>query len=155
MVINPEQLVAELELLRAAGFDPRLAISDLATLVMPFHVDADKANETRLEGRAIGSTRQGVGPAYVDRAARRAIRFADLDSVELGLRIKDALDAALPDSPTSVSDTLAWVHRWTSPLEGFIKDTRRLLREEYADARILAEAQLGALRDAITASIRG
>ena len=147
MVINPEQLVAELEMLRQAGFDPRLAISELATIVMPFHVEADKANEALLKERAIGSTRQGVGPAYVDRAARRAIRFADLDSPDLTMRIQDALDAARPDSPRSVSDTLAWVHRWTSPLEDFIVDTRRLLSDEYADARVLAEAQLGALRD--------
>ena len=147
MVVNPEQLVNELEMLRDAGYHPTVAISHLATIVLPFHVQADNANENRLGARAIGSTRQGVGPAYVDRAARRGIRFADLDSHDLPARIDDAVAAALPDTPCSGTDMLAWLHRWTAPLEHLITDTRQLLTTDYRGARVLAEAQLGALRD--------
>src|SRR3989337_2575830 len=79
VVINPPALVAELDALRAAGFDgANLFISDRAHLVMPYHVLIDQLEERERGARKLGTTSRGIGPAYVDKVARRGIGVADL-----------------------------------------------------------------------------
>ena len=79
VVINPPALVVELDGLADAGFDgANLYIADRAHLVMPYHVLIDQLEE-RERGRAkLGTTSRGIGPAYVDKIARRGIRMVDL-----------------------------------------------------------------------------
>lgn len=81
-VIDPDVLVEEMELLQAAGIDvTRLLVSDRAHVIMPYHKLLDGLEEDaraqELAGN-IGTTRRGVGPAYVDKAARVGIRMGDL-----------------------------------------------------------------------------
>jgi len=79
VVINPPALVAELDALRAAGFDcANLFISDRAHLVMPYHVLLDQLEERERGEARLGTTSRGIGPAYVDKVARRGIRVVDL-----------------------------------------------------------------------------
>ena len=79
VVINPPALVAELDGLAAAGFDcANLFISDRAHLVMPYHVLLDQLEERERGAPKLGTTSRGIGPAYVDKVARRGIRVVDL-----------------------------------------------------------------------------
>ena len=79
MVINPPALVDELDGLVAAGFECRnLFISDRAHLVMPHHVLIDQLEERERGKAKLGTTSRGIGPAYVDKVARRGIRMVDL-----------------------------------------------------------------------------
>lgn len=79
VVIDPETLLAELRYLRDKGIrEPRLAISDRAHLIMPWHRLLDGLEEDRRGERRIGTTRRGVGPAYMDKNARQGIRMVDL-----------------------------------------------------------------------------
>jgi len=79
VVINPPALVVELDGLADAGFDAsNLHIADRAHLVMPYHVLIDQLEERERGSAKLGTTSRGIGPAYVDKVARRGIRVVDL-----------------------------------------------------------------------------
>jgi len=79
MVVNPKVLLNEMEELKERGVDTsRLFISDRAHLIMPYHILLDGLEEGVRGGKAIGTTRKGIGPAYADKIARLGIRFGDL-----------------------------------------------------------------------------
>ena len=81
VVIDPEALLAEIARVTAQGLSvspDTLRISESATLILPFHPALDKAREAARGDGKIGTTGRGIGPAYEDRVARRAIRVADL-----------------------------------------------------------------------------
>ncbi|MBN2908147.1 adenylosuccinate synthase [Polycladomyces sp. WAk] len=79
MVLHPEALVEELDYLHQNGVSTdNLRISDRAHVIMPYHLKLDKAEETRKGAGKIGTTGKGIGPAYMDKAARIGIRVADL-----------------------------------------------------------------------------
>jgi adenylosuccinate synthase len=79
MVIHPEALVQELDYLLGYGIDlSNLRISDRAHLIMPYHLRLDQAAEKLKGNNKIGTTGKGIGPAYMDKAARVGIRVGDL-----------------------------------------------------------------------------
>jgi len=80
VVLSPQALMAEIAELEAAGVDvrSRLKISQACTLILPYHAAIDIARETRKGADKIGTTGRGIGPAYEDKVARRAIRLQDL-----------------------------------------------------------------------------
>jgi adenylosuccinate synthase len=87
VVVDPTHLLAEIERLEAIGLDvrSRLHISESCPLIMPFHVEVDRAREALRETSGagkIGTTGKGIGPAYEDKVARRALRVQDLKHPE-------------------------------------------------------------------------
>ncbi len=96
LVVDPEELLKEVDALRDLGVDctGRLFVSDAANLIMPYHKLIDKAREKRLKGKKIGTTGRGIGPAYEDKAGRIGIRFGD---VENNSAFKEKLDVAVRD----------------------------------------------------------
>ena len=83
VVVDPTHLLMEIERLEAAGVDvrSRLFLSESCPLIMPFHVETDRAREALRETSGsgkIGTTGKGIGPAYEDKVARRAVRVQDL-----------------------------------------------------------------------------
>ncbi|CAB3867440.1 adenylosuccinate synthase [Achromobacter anxifer] len=80
VVLSPEALLKEIEELEVAGLDvrSRLQISEICPLILPYHVAIDKAREARKGDGKIGTTGRGIGPAYEDKVARRALRVQDL-----------------------------------------------------------------------------
>lgn len=79
VVIDPRVLVEELEYLADKGVDTAaLRISPAAHLIMPYHVRIDEAEEDRKGANKIGTTRRGIGPAYMDKFARIGLRVIDL-----------------------------------------------------------------------------
>ena len=93
VVINPPALVTELDGLAAAGFDCRnLSIADRAHLVLPHHVLMDQLEERERGAAKLGTTSRGIGPAYVDKVARRGIRVVDLMEADVfRARLQSAL----------------------------------------------------------------
>ncbi|MDG0795229.1 adenylosuccinate synthase [Cohnella ginsengisoli] len=90
MVINPAALVEELQYIRDNGFSTdNLRISDRAHVIMPYHLVLDALEEDRKADNKIGTTRKGIGPCYMDKAARNGIRIADLmDAEEFTLKTR-------------------------------------------------------------------
>jgi len=80
VVLSLDALFKEIDSLETAGKSvrERIKISDASVLIMPYHIAVDQARERALSKDAIGTTGRGIGPAYEDKAARRAVRVADL-----------------------------------------------------------------------------
>jgi adenylosuccinate synthase len=95
VVIDPWALVKEIEAMRAKGVEvtpATLKIAENAALILPSHGQIDRAREEARGERKIGTTGRGIGPAYEDKAGRRAIRLCDLaDPATLGEKLDDIL----------------------------------------------------------------
>ncbi|HVL36261.1 MAG TPA: adenylosuccinate synthase [Burkholderiales bacterium] len=80
VVLSPQALIQEMQELEAAGVHvaERLRISEACPLILPYHVALDAAREAAKGAQKIGTTGRGIGPAYEDKVARRAIRLQDL-----------------------------------------------------------------------------
>ncbi len=94
VVINPAVLIEEIELLNQRGVTTdNLVISDRANLIMPYHILLDGLEEEWRGGKAIGTTRKGIGPVFADKVARYGIRTGDLLNKEaLMERLRTVLD---------------------------------------------------------------
>ena len=102
MVINPVNLVREIEVLRKMGVDitpERLVISSRAHIITPAHIALDKARELALGDAKIGTTLRGIGPAYLDKTGRAGIRTGDmlLDVEEYADRLVSAIELSNED----------------------------------------------------------
>lgn len=97
-VVSLRGLVDELDALAKLGVDTsRVAISDRAHIVFPYHATLDRLGEKQRGSGAIGTTGRGIGPAYVDRVARLGITFGDLAKPEaLATKIRHALTVRAP-----------------------------------------------------------
>lgn len=79
MVVDPKALVEELAYLHDKGVKTNnLRISNRAHVILPYHIKLDEVEEERKGANKIGTTKKGIGPAYMDKAARVGIRIADL-----------------------------------------------------------------------------
>ena len=95
VVVDPWALLAEIETLRGQGVSvtpDSLRIADNASLILPLHAMIDRAREEARGSGKIGTTGRGIGPAYEDKVARRAIRVCDLEEPDtLGDRVDELL----------------------------------------------------------------
>jgi adenylosuccinate synthase len=166
VVIHPPALVAELDGLAAAGIGcDNLFISDRAHLVMPYHVLIDRLEERERGAGKLGTTSRGIGPAYVDKVARRGIRIVDLMEPTA---FRERLDAALPRINRIVAgysggdaelDALVAESTDASRISDAYLAAGERLRRHVVDGlalvdealergeRILLEGQLGTMRD--------
>jgi adenylosuccinate synthase len=98
VVVDPVHLLGEITRLEAVGLEvrSRLYISESCPMILPFHVALDRARETLREDSGagkIGTTGKGIGPAYEDKVARRALRLQDLKHPErFARKLRDLLD---------------------------------------------------------------
>jgi adenylosuccinate synthase len=98
VVVDPVHLLIEIERLEKIGIDvrSRLYLSESCPLILPFHVEVDKAREALRESSGagkIGTTGKGIGPAYEDKVARRALRVQDLKHPErFAARLREVLE---------------------------------------------------------------
>ncbi|MDP8218315.1 MAG: adenylosuccinate synthase [Candidatus Theseobacter exili] len=80
VVVDPSALFEEIEMLNSKGIsiEGRLFVSELTQLIFPYHSKLDEAKEKSLGSSKIGTTKRGIGPAYMDKTARTGIRVVDL-----------------------------------------------------------------------------
>jgi len=95
VVVSPQALVAEMDELEAGGVPgvvARLSVSEACPLILPYHAALDAARETAKGEKKIGTTGRGIGPAYEDKVARRAIRLQDLfDAQRFAEKLRELL----------------------------------------------------------------
>jgi adenylosuccinate synthase len=157
VVINPDKLLGEIDQLKERGVDTsRLFISDRAHLIMPYHTLLDGLEEESRGGKAIGTTRKGIGPAFADKVARSGIRAGDLLDREVLLeRLRLAVDykntiltRVYGVDPLSLDDVYDEYCRYGERLAPHIRDTGVMLWEavDRGEAVLLEGAQ-GTLLD--------
>ncbi len=137
VVLDPGALIEEMESLvrRGVTLDGNLFISKNAHLIMPYHPALDRASEAKLGNRRIGTTGKGVGPAYVDKAARVGIRMADLlnerlfrEKLEFNVAQKNRILREIYDAQTfTVDEILNTYVRYAGWLAPYVTDTALLL----------------------------
>lgn len=96
LVVDPIGLADELQDLEKRGIsiEGRLFISDRAHLVLQYHKELDGAKEAKLEtGKKIGTTKRGIGPAYIDKADRSGLRMGDVLEADFETMLRDRVEA--------------------------------------------------------------
>ncbi len=158
VVLSPQALLAEIDELAAAGVDvaSRLSISGSCPLILDYHVGVDRAREIRRGNDKIGTTGRGIGPAYEDKVARRAVRAQDLfDPARFEERVREALDlhnfvlthylhAAAFDAQQVIESTLRLAERITPMITDV---SHRLHIAMSRGDRLLFEGAQGTLLD--------
>src|SRR5699024_869026 len=93
MVIDPKALAEELHYLHDCGVSTaQLRISNRAHVILPYHHKLNELEEKQKGANKFGTTKKGIGPAYMDKAARIGIRITDLlDPDEFAVRLKQNL----------------------------------------------------------------
>ncbi|MGH8135590.1 MAG: adenylosuccinate synthase [Steroidobacteraceae bacterium] len=158
VVLSLEALLSEADMLAARGFPvfERLQVSPLCPLVLPSHVALDKARERASGDRKIGTTSRGIGPAYEDKVARRAVRISDLfEPARFAAKLRELVDyhnfllqqrfrEAPVDGAAILDQCLAQAER-VKPLVGDV--ALGIKRIQQAGGSILLEGAQGTLLD--------
>lgn len=157
IVINPQVLLEEIELINKRGVDTsRLHISDRAHLIMPYHVLLDGLEEECRGGKAIGTTRKGIGPVYADKMSRTGIRAGDLldkllfrERLECALEYKNAvLTKVFKREPLSLEAIYRQYLDYGDRLSRYIGDVFPILDTALAQNKVvLLEGAQGTLLD--------
>ena len=160
VVVDPAHLLTEIERLEALGVDvrSRLFLSESCPLILPFHVDIDRAREARREQSSsgkIGTTGKGIGPAYEDKVARRALRMQDLKhparfEAKLGELVErhNAELAHLGAGAVDAAAVLDGAMRAAEQLRPLMADVGyRIYNAHHAGANLLFEGAQGTLLD--------
>jgi adenylosuccinate synthase len=158
VVVSPQALLDEVRTLEDAGIDvrSRLVISEACPLILAHHVALDRAREAAKGAGKIGTTGRGIGPAYEDKVARRAIRMQDLFHRErLAAKLGEILDfhnfvlrqyfnAETVDFQRTLDEVLALADQ-IKPMVGDVP--RRLFEAQKAGKNLLFEGAQGTLLD--------
>ncbi len=158
VVLSPQALIEEMDALEHAGVEVarKLHISEACPLILPYHVALDQAREVSKGEQKIGTTGRGIGPAYEDKVARRAIRLQDLLNPErFAEKLRALLDfhnfvltqyhgVAAVDFQRTLDESLAIAPR----LAPLVADVPRALYEaNRAGKNLLFEGAQGSLLD--------
>ncbi len=158
VVVDPIALLAEIERIAKQGVSvtpDNLMIAENATLILPVHQELDALREGAASGVKIGTTKRGIGPAYEDRAGRRALRVADLadpeslpEKVENLLTHHNALRRGYGADDVDAADLLRMLSEVAPKIAPFARATwRELDAMRAAGKRILFEGAQGVLLD--------
>jgi adenylosuccinate synthase len=157
VVVNPAVLIGEIERLTRRGVDTsRLFVSDRAHLIMPYHVLLDGLEEEGRGGKALGTTRKGIGPAFADKAARLGIRMGDLlDKAGLLERLRPILSykntvlaRIYGVNPLSLEGVYGQYCQYGERLAPYIRETTQMLEEVLSRGElVLLEGAQGTLLD--------
>ncbi|QHE54134.1 adenylosuccinate synthase [Pontibacillus sp. HMF3514] len=157
MVINPKALVRELKYLHDRGISTdNLRISNRAHVILPYHLKLDEMQEQHKGTNKIGTTKKGIGPAYMDKVGRNGIRIADLldkemfrEKLETNLKEKNAvLEHVYGVEPYKVEDILDEYYEYAEQFSAYVCDTSKLLNNAIdEDLPVLFEGAQGVMLD--------
>ena len=158
VVIDPTALLEEMEALDRAGIDvkSRLAISNRAHVIFPFHRIVEKMSEARQDRVPIGTTSRGIGPCYEDKTGRRGIRVADLYERDSFCALYSALaeDKQLLAQTFGIHEKIDFEKirdeylRMADRIKPMVCDTAQLLNDALrAGQRVLFEGAQGTMLD--------
>jgi adenylosuccinate synthase len=158
VVVSPEALMTEIDELEKGGVavTKQLRISEACALILPYHIAIDQAREKAKGEAKIGTTGRGIGPAYEDKVARRAIRVQDLYARErFAAKLGEVLDyhnfmlrnyyhAGVVDFQKTLDDTLALAGKLKPMVADVSAEVNAIIRE---GKNVLFEGAQAALLD--------
>ena len=158
VVLSPQALLTEIQELEQAGLNvrERLRISPACPLILPYHVALDQAREAKRGDAKIGTTGRGIGPAYEDKVARRALRAQDLfEPQAFRVKLEEVLDLHnftltkyLGAAAVSVDEVYDLAMGFAPALEPMMADVSQLLNQAQKEGKnLLFEGAQGALLD--------
>ena len=157
VVINPKSLVKELAYLHEEGVSTdSLRISDRAHVILPYHIELDRLQEESKGENKIGTTIKGIGPAYMDKAARVGIRIADLldrevfaERLRINLEEKNRQFTKLYDAEAlSFDDIFEEYYEYGQQIKQYVTDTSVILNDALDNGkRVLFEGAQGVMLD--------
>ena len=157
VVVDPVALVKEIKELEARGIDLRgnLFVGEQCHVVFPYHRKLDELRESRRDGRHIGTTKRGIGPAYADKMARVGLRIADIldrpsfeEQFRRLVRENNRMLRAMGARGLSFRGLLESVREAAHFLKPFVADTVALVHESVLKKRrILFEGAQGTMLD--------
>jgi len=157
VVVNPSVLLDEIDQLRERGVAAdKLFVSDRAHLIMPYHTLLDGLEEEARGGAALGTTRKGIGPCYMDKAARLGIRAGDLLYREAFLeRLRYVLDyknriltRVYEAQPLPLEEVYGEYCRYGERMAPFIRETDLMVDEALERGEmVLFEGAQGTMLD--------
>ena len=155
MVVNPKAFLEEIRYLNDAGIDTsRIKVSDRCHVILPYHLEIDLIQEERKGQNSIGTTKKGIGPAYIDKYSRIGIRMGEFIDEELFLeRLKETFPMKVMEYPElegkfTIEDIFEEYKAYAKLIKPLVCDTGILL-DEYlqADKKVLFEGAQGAMLD--------
>ena len=157
VVVNPKSLVTELAYLHERNImTDNLRISDRAHVILPYHIELDRLQEEAKGDKKIGTTIKGIGPAYMDKAARVGIRIADLldrevfeERLRLNLEDKNRQFTKLYDAnPMNFEEIFEEYYEYGQQIKQYVCDTSVLLNDALDNGkRVLFEGAQGVMLD--------
>lgn len=159
VVLDLKVVLDEIEMLKAEGFSAKnLVISDKAHIIMPYHYTMDEYQESLKGDKKIGTTKRGIGPAYMDKTARQGIRLLDLlawepflEKLEYNLREKNIIfgHAGLPTIEGEARERLiAEYAAYREQIMPYVGETvYRVSEALQAGKKLLFEGAQGSLLD--------
>ena len=157
VVVNPKALLSELQMLEDAGVTPsNLKISSRAHLILPYHIQLDIAQEKQRGDQKVGTTHNGIGPAYMDKAARIGIRMCDLlekdtfaTKLKENLAQKNALfEKIYGEEPFDFDSLFDEYYEYGQRLKDYVADTSVIVNEAIdAGKNVLFEGAQGIMLD--------
>lgn len=157
VVINPEVLLGELENLENSGIDTsKLRISNRAHVIMPYHIKQDEYQEEAKGANKIGTTKNGIGPAYMDKASRIGIRICDLlekdtfqEKLKANIAAKNELFAKIYGKPELDYDEIfTTYYEYGQKMKKYVTDTSVLVNDALdKNEKVLFEGAQGIMLD--------
>ena len=157
VVVNPKSLVKELAYLHEEGVSTdSLRISDRAHVILPYHIELDRLQEESKGDNKIGTTIKGIGPAYMDKAARVGIRIADLldrdvfaERLRINLEEKNRQFTKLYEAEAlSFDDIFEEYYEYGQQIKQYVTDTSVILNDALDNGkRVLFEGAQGVMLD--------
>lgn len=158
VVVDPQALLDEIKIVTDQGVNispETLILADNASLILDIHRRIDKAREVIRGEKKIGTTGRGIGPAYEDKVARRAIRVSDLNnSDDLLLKLKEQFSyhniflREAGEEIASVEEAYGYLQKLAPDILKFAQPVWRRLDEfRHMDKRILFEGAQGVMLD--------
>ncbi|MCQ2560844.1 MAG: adenylosuccinate synthase [Clostridia bacterium] len=159
VAVDMENLWIEMEDVRSKGVDitpENFAVSERASLLLPWHRLMDELEEMRLKDKKYGSTKQGIAPFFGDKYLKKTIQAGELFYPEqLKQHVADLIEyknlllkGVYGAEPMKLEDVMAWLEEYGEKIKPYIKNTTKLLTEAKAAGKnIMFEAQLGTLKD--------
>ena len=154
IVLDPDHFVKEYKKITEKITDPRIYLSSNIPLILNYHKQLDRINESILTGESkIGTTSKGIGPAYQDKVGRKSIKLYDLinphslkEKLSSIKKFYDPILKTFDEDLIDIDKNLELLNNFFIQVKNLIVDNN-VIKKDYSNKKILFEGAQGALLD--------